>query len=798
MKFYLKILFIITLISFYKRVNAQSPSNNCNTGNAGAEITVGASCSYTSWNSTTSGDYWNSASGCGGSDEDDVWGWFTATSTSTTITYSADAGYDPVLHLFTGTCSNSMSSIACADNTGSGGDETITYATTIGTIYMVRIQEYWGSGDMFGDICVFNAGGGGGGGPANDLCAVATTLNCGDNLIGETTVGSSNTPHGTGCTMSDYGVWYTFTGDGQSTTITVSNSYDIELSISSGSCGTFTNIVCTDFPENHTFTTVAGTDYFVYVADWSSFGGSSDVGTFDISRTCSAPPVVPTNDVCATATTLDCGDNLIGESTVLSSNLPHGTACGMGTYGIWYTFTGDGQQTTITVSNSYDIELSISSGSCGTFTNIVCTDIPENHTFTTVVGTDYYVYVADWITGGSDVGTFDISRTCIPPPAPTCNDGILNQGETGVDCGGPCAACPPPSAQDCNGGNSICSDASFSGNSDGGGAINDLTASTEGCLSGEHETSWYFFEAATNGTLEFGIKPANGTDDYDFAVWGPYPSGSTPASICPPSSAPTRCSFAAGAPSNPAIGTGLVSGAGDNSEGVSGDDIVNPINMNTGDVYILLIDNYSGTTSPFDMDLSLTSGLTLNCTQLPIELLNFNGFAEKGYNLLEWTTTTEINNDYFEIEKSNDGVLFNKIDILDGAGNSSVNKFYQYKDNNPNSGISYYRLKQVDYNGTFSYSNVVAVKQSIGAEVSIFPNPTVGKVKLNFVSKYEGTYKITVYDISKEIYEEKILVDKGNKIISFNLFENLSKGFYIVKITDQDDNIIKTERIIKH
>ncbi|NQX99202.1 MAG: hypothetical protein HRT73_15185, partial [Flavobacteriales bacterium] len=71
-------------------------------------------------------------------------------------------------------------------------------------------------------------------------------------------------------------------------------------------------------------------------------------------------------------------------------------------------------------------------------------------------------------------------------------------------------------------------------------------------------------------------------------MWGPYPSGSTPASICPPVGAPVRCSFAAGAPTVYG-GTGLQIGAGDVSEGVSGDDIVDELTLAFGDVYILVV-----------------------------------------------------------------------------------------------------------------------------------------------------------------------------------------------------------------
>jgi len=259
--------------------------------------------------------------------------------------------------------------------------------------------------------------------PANDLCANATDLPCGTTNLAGTTVATSNIAHNTGCTMSNYGVWYTFTGDGQQTTITTNPAIDIKLSIATGSCGVLSNIVCTDTtPESATFTTVSGTQYYVYVAHWLS--GSTTTGTFTISRTCAAPPVAPVNDLCANATDLPCGTSNLAGTTALTTNIAHGTGCTfISNYGVWYTFTGDGQQTTVSTNPSFDIKLSIATGSCGAFTNIVCTDTsPESATFTTVLGTQYYVYVASYGNTSTTTGTFTISRTCTAPPPPLTND----------------------------------------------------------------------------------------------------------------------------------------------------------------------------------------------------------------------------------------------------------------------------------------------------------------------------------------------------------------------------------------
>ena len=264
--------------------------------------------------------------------------------------------------------------------------------------------------------------------PANDLCANATALPCGTTNLAGTTVATTNIANNTGCAnISNYGVWYTFTGDGQQTTVSTNPSFDIKLSIATGTCGTLSNIVCTDAsPETATITTVSGIQYYVYVA---SYGNSSTTtGTFTISRSCTAAPVPPSNDLCANATALPCGTTNLAGTTVNTTNIANNTGCAnMSNFGVWYTFTGDGQQTTVSTNPSFDIKLSIATGTCGTLSNIVCTDAsPETATFTTVSGTQYYVYVASYGNSSTTTGTFTISRSCTAAPVPPVNDDCVN------------------------------------------------------------------------------------------------------------------------------------------------------------------------------------------------------------------------------------------------------------------------------------------------------------------------------------------------------------------------------------
>ena len=253
-----------------------------------------------------------------------------------------------------------------------------------------------------------------------------------------------------------------------------------------------------------------------------------------------------------------------------------------------------------------------------------------------------------------------------------------------------CDATPPtfPVVEDCNGGTTVCSDASFSGNSSGLGNRNDLTPENRGCLNdNENESSWYYFQAMNTGTVELTIRT---TVDYDFAIWGPYPGSLQ----CPPTGSPLRCSFAGGGGD-----TGLAIGSGDNSENSSGDKFVNEIVVNAGDKYILLIDNFAVDGSTFTLDWTLSNGASLNCVSLPVAFSDYIVEKLNQSNKLSWKTYSESNNSHFEIQKRDKDGFYYTIHTVFGQGNSSSIVKYEYEDYRPESIINYYRIVQYDFDG---------------------------------------------------------------------------------------------------
>ena len=171
---------------------------------------------------------------------------------------------------------------------------------------------------------------------------------------------------------------------------------------------------------------------------------------------------------------------------------------------------------------------------------------------------------------------------------------------------------------------------------------------------------------------------------------------------------------------------------------------------------------------------------------LPVQLLSFDALAKETYVLVKWETASELDNDYFTIERSQNGVLFNKLMIVPSKGNSQTRQVYAENDNDPFMGKSYYRLKWTDLTGKSEYSEVRSVlfESSANKDFLLFPNPNDGKmvfVQLDNIQANEAI-SITVSDMQgKKIYQsQKPSIASGR--ISINLPAALAKGKYAVTV----------------
>lgn len=127
---------------------------------------------------------------------------------------------------------------------------------------------------------------------------------------------------------------------------------------------------------------------------------------------------------------------------------------------------------------------------------------------------------------------------------------------------------------------------------------------------------------------------------------------------------------------------------------------------------------------------------------LPIELLSFSAANMGAFVHLTWTTATERNNDYFNIQRSTDGAEFSSIARIAGAGTSTREIDYQYGDESPLAGVSYYRLKQTDFDGKVTYSKVVKVDRDSEAVLMVYPNPASVATGMKTFTNIKGSFTI--------------------------------------------------------
>jgi hypothetical protein len=338
----------------------------------------------------------------------------------------------------------------------------------------------------------------------------------------------------------------------------------------------------------------------------------------------------------------------------------------------------------------------------------------------------------------------------------------------------PCAGGPNGiDNNDCIRAMGLCSNASIPGNSTGPGIVAEGCNGTACPAGGENHTNWYTFQAATSGLLNITVTPTVGTDDYDFALFGPNPT-------CGSLGSPLRCSDSG------ATGTtGTSSTSFDFTENVSGDKYVASLTVVAGQSFIMMVDEWTPTGAGYT--LSFSGAANLDCTVLPIELTDFYAsyVPEEDVVDVHWNTASERNNDYFTLEKSYNGLDFFEVGIVDGAGNTNYETQYYVNDPENKTGVIYYRLKQTDVDGEFDFSKVVSVNifPELKNEMVLFPNPTKNTTEAIFTSSIEQIAHLSITD-SKGFLVEKSVIQcrNGSNSVDIDLTDK-SSGIYFITIT---------------
>ena len=179
---------------------------------------------------------------------------------------------------------------------------------------------------------------------------------------------------------------------------------------------------------------------------------------------------------------------------------------------------------------------------------------------------------------------------------------------------------------------------------------------------------------------------------------------------------------------------------------------------------------------------------------LPVELIYFTAAPNNNNALLNWATASEENNAYFGIERSVDGVTFEQIGQVPGHVNSTTTINYEYTDPNISSynvNVLYYRLKQVDQNGEYKYSEIAAVNVSNTLPpfyiISSYPNPFSDNFSVSFYSPTPQPVKMSVYDVRGALVsEETIGAEVGMNVYTIPNGAGLAKGFYTMSISTRE------------
>lgn len=170
---------------------------------------------------------------------------------------------------------------------------------------------------------------------------------------------------------------------------------------------------------------------------------------------------------------------------------------------------------------------------------------------------------------------------------------------------------------------------------------------------------------------------------------------------------------------------------------------------------------------------------------LPVTMISFEGKTlEDGHNRLEWATTSETNNDHFEVLKSKDAVNFTLAGTIKGVGNSNIKNSYSYTDESIPESIMYYRLNQVDLDGTETLSRIISVKTEIpDFKEFVFPNPAQHTIEIA-VENGETVENLTIYDLKGSILMQQLKSSQMD-------ISALNKGDYFIQIRMKSGELVR-------
>ncbi|MES2798760.1 MAG: T9SS type A sorting domain-containing protein [Bacteroidota bacterium] len=571
-------------------------------------------------------------------------------------------------------------------------------------------------------------------------------------------------------------IWYRIVGNGSPLFLSYFSDQDIAIGVYQTTCPTLLNFASADVACQQTaansegllsFNSVNATVYFVRIQRRNGTNTTDQSGSICVYTAANLPGKTCGQAIASTVGTF-C-------SSTPWSNTDDGTIvgnfsnpCGTGTayQDIWYSVAGTGNPIGVNIFDvaGQSVVLSVYS-SCPSYNNqgasdIACTQIGTGTSglggvnFNSTLGTTYYISLRRSTGNATDDQSGAICFYDYAVGSCGNNLGLLND-----DCNNPAMI------QKIVG-------ASFSGTT-GGVFTVDQAGPSNGVGTGSvasscfiiHNNSWYEF-TATGSTETFTFTSAATTcSNIQAMVFQPIFNG---AGCCSNFISRSACFGPTGT---------SVPGATITASGLS-----------AGNKYLLMIDGYNGVDCDFTvLDWGAPVGEVLG-----VSLSNFSVLKMDSRNLLRWETASENQNALFEVQRSFDGENFEVIETIEGAGNSSTEINYSFEDNNIRFGTVYYRLNQVDFDGTSTFSKILSLDrdEANNGIVAIYPNPADQSTTIDISTSSPSGGSISIYSASGILFYQQDLEGIGVHQINLDV-EEFPQGYYIVQFEDQNMKMVK-------
>jgi hypothetical protein len=184
---------------------------------------------------------------------------------------------------------------------------------------------------------------------------------------------------------------------------------------------------------------------------------------------------------------------------------------------------------------------------------------------------------------------------------------------------------------------------------------------------------------------------------------------------------------------------------------------------------------------------------SLGSSPVPVTFVSFDGYISHDNSaLISWSTSMEYNNKEFVVETSNDGIAFMQVAVVDGVGTTNNVSKYSIKVSNPS---KYFRLKQIDFDGIYTYSKIIEISNNRLNDISIYPNPFIGK---DLYISYNGynieNVIVKIYDLNEKVHFETTVNFFDGNMLKTHIPEGLNKGIYFVAVISPTS--VKNQKIV--